>query len=71
MLSALDTFVATVPCGHFCTVFCASLDPVAGTVRYSSAGHPPPIVDDGSASRQLLSEAQSVPLGVTDVAALH
>ncbi len=64
MLSAMDTFVATVPGGHFCTVFCGCIDMIAGTVRYSSAGHPPPIVGDGGASYRLLDEAQSVPLGV-------
>ncbi|WP_156686081.1 PP2C family protein-serine/threonine phosphatase [Mycobacterium sp. Marseille-P9652] len=64
-LTALDTFVATVPGGHFSTVFCGCVDTVAGTVRYSSAGHPPPIVDDGGAAYRLLDEAQSVPLGVS------
>jgi anti-sigma regulatory factor (Ser/Thr protein kinase) len=44
-------------------VFCAVIDDAAGTVCYSSAGHPWAIVDNGI-GHVMLTEAQSAPLGV-------
>ena len=69
-LTALDAFAARIPEARCSTMFCALIDPVAGTVTYSSAGHPPAILDVGEqADRggqryELLEGAQSVPLAV-------
>jgi PAS domain S-box-containing protein len=75
VLSALDNFARRIPEARCSTMFCALIDPVAATVTYSSAGHPPAILDlappDGSDGRggrsfELLEQAQSVPLAVLD-----
>ncbi|HEY2238109.1 MAG TPA: SpoIIE family protein phosphatase, partial [Streptosporangiaceae bacterium] len=75
VLSALDNFARRIPEARCSTMFCALIDPAAATVTYSSAGHPPAILDlappDGSDGRggrsfELLEQAQSVPLAVLD-----
>jgi serine phosphatase RsbU (regulator of sigma subunit) len=64
VLSALDTFAASIP-GAFCsTVFCAVVDPSSGELRYSSAGHPPAVLDDGEGTPRLLEDARGFPLAV-------
>jgi anti-sigma regulatory factor (Ser/Thr protein kinase) len=45
-------------------VFCAILDPAAGTVTYSCAGHPPPILVTASGDYSLLDQARSLPLAM-------
>jgi anti-sigma regulatory factor (Ser/Thr protein kinase) len=65
-LSDLDNFARRIPDASCTTVFCAVIDVAASTVRYSSAGHPPPIVVDRTGS-QLLDRAQSVPLASTEM----
>ena len=64
-LSDLDNFARRIPAASCTTVFCAVIDVAASTVRYSSAGHPPPIVVDRTGSH-LLDRAQSVPLAATE-----
>ena len=70
VLTALDAFAARISEARCSTMFCALIDPVAGAVTYSSAGHPPAILDAGEhADRggqryELLEGAQSVPLAV-------
>jgi anti-sigma regulatory factor (Ser/Thr protein kinase) len=64
VLSDLDTFAQRVPAAHCTTVFCALLDPIAMTVVYSSAGHPPAIVTSRDGASDLLDRASSVPLAV-------
>jgi serine phosphatase RsbU (regulator of sigma subunit) len=66
VLGALDRFAALVPGATCSTVFCAVVDPVAGTLRYSSAGHVPAIVVDADGSAALLTAAGSLPLAVVD-----
>jgi len=70
VLSTLDNFARRIPEARCSTMFCALIDPAAATVTYSSAGHPPAILDlarpDGRDGRsyELLEQAQSVPLAV-------
>jgi anti-sigma regulatory factor (Ser/Thr protein kinase) len=45
-------------------VFCAIVDPAAGTVTYSCAGHPPPILVTAEGDYHLLDEARSLPLAM-------
>ena len=63
-LSDLDTFASRIPAAACTSLFCAIIDPAAGSVTYSSAGHPPPIVVAPGGDWRLLDQAQSLPLGV-------
>jgi PAS domain S-box-containing protein len=63
-LADLDTFASRIPGAECTTVFCAILDPAAGTVTYSSAGHPPPILVTAEGEHQLLDQAGSLPLAM-------
>ena len=57
VLSALDRFAALVPGAAVSTVFCAVIDPRDGTVRYSSAGHPPAIIAEADGKSCFLEGA--------------
>jgi serine phosphatase RsbU (regulator of sigma subunit) len=48
---------------HFATVLCAWLDVAAGTASIANAGHPPPLLLDGSGARFLDTDVDA-PLGV-------
>jgi anti-sigma regulatory factor (Ser/Thr protein kinase) len=63
-LTDLDTFASRIPGAECTTVFCAIIDPAAGTVTYSCAGHPPPILVTAEGEHRLLDQAQSLPLGM-------
>src|ERR1700744_2956037 len=70
VLTNLDAFAQRIPDARCSTVLCALIDPADGTVCYSSAGHPPAILDAGELDDpggqryELLEGAQSVPLAV-------
>jgi anti-sigma regulatory factor (Ser/Thr protein kinase) len=63
-LADLDTFASRIPGAECTTVFCAILDPAAGTVTYSCAGHPPPILVTATGDYRLLEAARSLPLAM-------
>jgi PAS domain-containing protein len=64
VLMALDRFASLVPGAAVSTVFCAVINSHDGSLRYSSAGHPPAIVADADGSARFLEEAASLPLAV-------
>ncbi|MCX0272388.1 SpoIIE family protein phosphatase [Nocardia zapadnayensis] len=62
LLTELDPVAARIP-GALCTTVCAAvLDPVRGLVRYSNAGHMPPILADVDKTGRMLEGGRSVPL---------
>ena len=63
-LADLDTFASRIPGAECTTVFCAIIDPAAGTVAYSCAGHPPPILVTPRGESCLLDEVLSLPLAM-------
>ena len=63
-LTDLDTFASRIPGAECTSMFCAILDPAAGTVTYSCAGHPPPILVTAEGDYRLLDQARSLPLGM-------
>ena len=63
-LADLDTFASRIPGAECTSVFCAIVDPAAGTVTYSCAGHPPPILVTAGGDYRLLDQARSLPLAM-------
>ncbi|MGQ0775540.1 MAG: SpoIIE family protein phosphatase [Pseudonocardiales bacterium] len=62
VLAALDDFAALIPDAQCTTLFCAIVDRSTGSVRYSSAGHPPGLLVHADGSSETLDAANSVPL---------
>ena len=65
VLERLNRFQLLLGTDSMATVVLLVLDPSAGTVRYASAGHPPPMVV-GANGVAFLDGARSVPLGALD-----
>ncbi len=66
LLSELDAVAARIP-GAMCTTVCAAiLDPVRGLIRYSSAGHMPPVLAGPGRTGRLLEGGRAVPLATFD-----
>ena len=63
-LADLDTFASRIPGAECTSVFCAIIDPAAGTVTYSCAGHPPPILVTAAGQYRLLDQGRSLPLAM-------
>ncbi len=63
-LTDLDTFAARIPGAECTSVLGAIIDPAAGTVTYSCAGHPPPILVTALGEYRLLDQARSLPLAL-------
>ena len=63
-LTDLDTFAGRIPGAECTTMFCAIIEHAAGTVTYSCAGHPPPILVTAGVEYELLDQARSLPLGM-------
>ncbi|MBI4719539.1 MAG: serine/threonine-protein phosphatase [Planctomycetes bacterium] len=53
--------------GSFVTAFYGIYDPRDGSLRYSSAGHNPPLLVRGGALLRELDDAQALPLGVYEL----
>ena len=63
-LTDLDTFASRIPGAECTSVFAAIIDLAAGTVTYSCAGHPPPILVTAAGEYHLLDQARSLPLAM-------
>jgi anti-sigma regulatory factor (Ser/Thr protein kinase) len=68
-LTAMDRFASFVPGAECATVVCGILDPATGSLRYSSAAHPPGIVVHPDGNVVLLDDARSLPLAIRQDAA--
>lgn len=64
VLTELDDFAGRIDGAKCSTVFCAIVDPVEGTVRYSCGGHLPAVLCNPDGSSELLDGARSLPLDV-------
>jgi PAS domain S-box-containing protein len=64
LLEQLDSVAEFIPDAFCTTVFVALIDPTNQTVRYSNAGHMPPVLVTDSGRSELLTDAHSVPLAV-------
>ncbi|WP_278264494.1 SpoIIE family protein phosphatase [Nocardia sp. AG03] len=66
LLAELDAVAARIP-GAMCTTVCAAvLDPTRGMVRYSNAGHMPPVLAPPGGPGRVLEGGRAVPLATFD-----
>jgi anti-sigma regulatory factor (Ser/Thr protein kinase) len=62
-LKRLDRLLQTIAGRGMATAAYAVLDPATGTLRYASAGHPPPVIVRGGTEASLLGISTAPPLG--------
>ncbi|MFC3736655.1 SpoIIE family protein phosphatase [Paractinoplanes deccanensis] len=62
-IGAVDRFAARVPGAHAATVALVVLDLVSGTLEYCTAGHPAPLVVEGTGGTRYLPLTGAAPLG--------
>jgi len=62
-LKRLDRLMQTIRTRGMATAAYAVFDPTTGTLRYASAGHPPPVVVPASGEARLLEVRSAPPLG--------
>jgi anti-sigma regulatory factor (Ser/Thr protein kinase)/putative methionine-R-sulfoxide reductase with GAF domain len=70
-LKRLDHLLQTITGGGMATAAYAVVDPDEGTLRYASAGHPPPVVVRGGEEASLLGVKAAPPLGTLPFAVYH
>lgn len=63
LLDRLDVFVDSLPAAEMTTLVYIELDPTTGNMRYSCAGHPPPLVVSATGVTRFLWGGRSTPLG--------
>jgi hypothetical protein len=67
-LRSLDRFAAAIDGAPCTTVFCAVVDPAAGSLTYSAAGHPfPALVRVGTGDVEWLDGGRGLPIAVDPV----
>lgn len=64
VLDELHRFAETTPGAQMATLAYAVIDPITGVMRYSVAGHPPPIIVTGAGESEFLYEGRAGPLAV-------
>jgi serine phosphatase RsbU (regulator of sigma subunit) len=64
VLRTLDVAAKMIPGGLYTTVAYGLLDPSTGLLRYSCAGHPPPLLIGSSGEVRFLRHGRGAPLGV-------
>src|SRR5205823_3624626 len=66
IVARLNTFVATFREGEFSTIFVGRVDLEAGTLEYTNAGHPPPLLRAPGGDTVYLDGARVFPVGVSE-----
>lgn len=66
LLSRLDQFAERIEEARFGTVAAVLLEPETGLVRYSLAGHPPPLIVDASGRAEFLEDGSGLPLCISE-----
>ena len=66
LLRRLDQFAEKIEEARFGTVAAVLLEPDTGVVRYSLAGHPPPLVVDADGNAEFLAGGSGLPLCISD-----
>ena len=62
----VDRFMQTLEGGKLSTCIYAVLDQEAGTIEFTNAGHPPPLLIDAHGRASYLDGGRGMPLGVVD-----
>jgi anti-sigma regulatory factor (Ser/Thr protein kinase)/putative methionine-R-sulfoxide reductase with GAF domain len=70
-LKRLDRMLQTISGRGMATAGYAVVDPASGTLRYASAGHPPPIIVRAGREAHLLEVKTAPPLGSLPFASFH